>query len=68
MKVKPDRDRLKEIKKVYKTLGIDSDILQRHSFLVDLCRRSMPKQPITPTETGTNSNGRKGLEGASLRG
>ena len=68
MKRKPSKKRLKDIRKVYKSLGIDSETLQRHTFLVDLCRRAMPNLPVTPTETGTNSNGRKGLEGASLRG
>ena len=68
MKLQPNRKRLREIRKVYKSLGIDSETLQHHTFLVDLCRRTMPKQPVTLIEAGTNSNGRKGLEGASLRG
>ena len=67
MNVKPRKKRLKEIEKVYKSLRINPEILQRHNFLVDLCRQAMPKRPVTPTETGTNSNGSKGLEGASLR-
>ena len=67
MNLKPSRKQLKKINKVYKSLGIDSEVIQRQALLTELCRKSMPKQPTTPTETGTNSNGRKGLESASLR-
>lgn len=68
MNLKPSKKQLKKINKVYKSLGIDSEVIQRQALLTELCRKSMPKQSATSTETGTNSNGREGLESASLRG
>lgn len=67
MNLKPSTKHFKKINEVYKSLGIDSEVIQRQALLTELCRKSMPKQPTTLTETGTTSNGRKGLESAALR-